>query len=398
MALGSLPRGVLILGFVSLFMDVSSEMIHSLLPIFLVGVIGASALSVGIIEGVAEATALFTRIFSGAISDRIGRRKPLILLGYGLGALSKPLFPPASDVVTVLFARFVDRIGKGIRGAPRDAMVADLAPAGLRGAAYGLRQSMDTIGAFSGPLPAMLLMWLSGDDFRLVFWVAVVPGLIAVLLIATCVKDAELPREAAPVDRRFPLRRSEIASLGRTFWLATAVAAVLTLGRFSEAFLLLRADNLGLAKTLIPLVLIVMNLVYAASASPLGSLSDRLGRRGMLAFGLVLLIAADLVLAGAQGLAAVFAGTALWGLHMGATQGLLAAMVADAAPARLRATAFGVFYLVSGLALLVASVAAGALWTWLGPAWTFAAGAAVGLVALLCLAATWRRLSAPSDA
>jgi MFS family permease len=379
-----LPSGVVALGLVSLFMDISSEMIHSLLPVFLVTVLGASALSVGVIEGVAEATAAFAKVFSGAVSDWIGRRKPLLLLGYGLAALTKPLFPLAAGAGTVLLARFIDRIGKGIRGAPRDALVADLSPPALRGAAYGLRQALDTAGAVVGPLLALALMAASADNFRLVFWVAVIPAFLCVPLIVFGVREPKVRRTAA---RRFPIRRSELKRLPVRFWQVTAFAMVLTLARFSEAFLLLRAENVGLGITWVPAIMIVMNLVYAASAYPLGRLADRRHHGSLLAAGVGCIIVADLILALAGNVWLVGAGAALWGLHMGATQGLLSALVADAAPADLRGTAFGVFNLVTGVALLAASVIAGWLWTVFGPAATFHAGAALATAALVGLLA-----------
>jgi MFS family permease len=381
----NLPKGVVALGLVSLTMDMSSEMIHSLLPVFLVTVLGASAMSVGFIEGIAEATASIAKVFSGVLSDWFGRRKPLVLLGYGMAALTKPLFPLATGIGAVLTARFLDRIGKGIRGAPRDALIADITPEAQRGAAYGLRQAMDTVGAFAGPLAAMGLMATSHDNFRLVFWVAVVPAVVCVLLIAFGVEEPEATRPAA--QPRFPITRENLAQLSSRFWWVVAFAAVLTLARFSEAFLLLRAENVGLAATWVPMILIVMNVVYAASAYPFGRFSDNGSRRVLLVWGVLFLIASDITLALAANVWAVGLGAAIWGLHMGTTQGLLSALVADAAPADLRGTAFGVFNLVSGVALLAASVIAGGLWTLLGPAMTFYAGAAFSLVALAGLVA-----------
>jgi MFS family permease len=375
-----LPKGVVALGLVSLFMDLSSEMIHSLLPVFLVTVLGASALSVGFIEGIAEATASITKVFSGVISDWMGRRKPLVLLGYGLAALTKPLFPLATGIGSVLTARFLDRVGKGIRGAPRDALIADITPAAARGTAYGLRQAMDTVGAFAGPLVAMVLMAASHDNFRLVFWVAVIPAVVCVLLIVFGVEEPERTRPAARA--RLPLSRDNLRRLSMRFWQVVAFAVVLTLARFSEAFLLLRAEDVGLGVTWVPMVMIVMNVVYAASAYPFGKLSDNGSRRKLLAWGIALLIAADLILALAGNYWLVGLGAAVWGLHMGATQGLLSALVADTAPADLRGTAFGVFNLASGGALLAASVIAGELWTVAGPAMTFYAGAGFAALAL----------------
>lgn len=379
----TLPHGVWALGLVSLLMDLSSEMIHSLLPVFLVTVLGAGALSVGIVEGVAEATSSIVKLFSGTLSDRLGRRKPLVLLGYGMAALTKPLFPLAGSVAMVLAARFVDRVGKGIRGAPRDALIADLTPPDQRGAAYGLRQALDTVGAVLGPLAAMALMALSADDFRLVFWVAAVPALLCVTVLALGVRE---PPSAARARLPRPLwSRAGVAGLGPRFWALVAVAVVMTLARFSEAFLVLRALDVGLAVALVPAVMVAMNVTYALTAYPVGTLSDRIGRHGLLLAGFAVLILSDAALALADGPLLVFLGAALWGVHMGMTQGLLSALVADGAPADRRGTAFGVFNLVTGLALLAASVLAGALWSVLGPAAAFLAGAAFSAAALLGL-------------
>jgi MFS family permease len=374
------PRGVWVLGFVSLFMDTSSELIHSLLPLFLVTALGSSMLAVGIIEGVAEATAAITKTFSGVLSDWMGRRKPLVLAGYGLAALTKPLFPLATGAQTVLAARFIDRVGKGIRGAPRDALIADLAPPSLRGAAYGLRQSLDTVGAFTGPLLAMLLMAATANNFRAAFWFAVLPAFAAVALILFGLHE---PAHAHPRQiRRLPINRGELRRLPPRYWRLLAFAAALTLARFSDAFLLQRAEDVGLSVIWVPSILIVMNIAYAVSAYPFGILADRVARRGLLAMGIALLIAADLFLAIADAPSGVTVGAVLWGLHMGATQGLLAALVADAAPGDLRGTAFGGFNLATGIALLAASVIAGWLWSAIGPAATFFAGAGFALAAL----------------
>ncbi|MGB4599400.1 MAG: MFS transporter [Trichlorobacter sp.] len=370
----------------SLCMDLSSEMIHSLLPVFMVTVLGASALSVGVIEGIAEATAAIAKVFSGVLSDWIGRRKPLLLLGYGLAALTKPLFPLANGVGAVLTARFIDRIGKGIRGAPRDALIADITPQETRGAAYGLRQSMDTVGAFAGPLFAVGLMALSHGNFRLVFWVAVIPAIVCVLLIVFGVEEPEETQQVG--QHRLSISRTNLRRLPARFWWVVTFSAVLTLARFSEAFLLLRAQNLGMSDTWVPLILIVMNVVYAATAYPLGSLSDNGNRRSLLMWGIGPLIVADLVLAVAGNVWLVALGAALWGLHMGATQGLLAALVSDTAPADLRGTAFGISNLICGIAILAASVIAGVFWTAAGPQLTFYAGAAFSLLALAALLLT----------
>jgi len=383
-----LPAAIWALGFVSLLMDISSEMIHSLLPVFMVTVLGTSVWAVGLIEGLAEATALIVKVFSGVLSDYWGKRKPLALLGYGLGAASKPLFALAGSTGLVLTARLVDRVGKGIRGAPRDALVADLAPPGMRGAAFGLRQSLDTVGAFVGPLLAMGLMLLWANDFRAIFWVAVIPGLLAVALLLFGVREPG--REQAPgAARPNPVSRANLQRLGAPYWRIVALGAVFMLARFSEAFLLLRALQGGLPAAYTPLVLVAMNLVYSLGAYPFGKLADRVSHSALLAWGLVVLAAADLLLASSSHWPAVAAGIALWGLHMAMTQGLLATMVADTAPADLRGTAFGFFNLVSGLVLLLASTLAGVLWDQLGAPATFAAGAAFCAAALLLLWA-WR--------
>jgi len=386
-----IPGGVWALGIVSLLMDLSSEMIHALLPLYLVTVLGASMLTVGVIEGVAEAAASITKIFSGALSDRLGKRKFLAALGYGLAAVTKPVFPLASSIGWLMAARFVDRIGKGIRGSPRDALVADITPPELRGASFGLRQSLDTVGAFLGPLAAIALMFLASDNFTLVFWIAVVPAFLSFAVIVFAVRDPERPAGMPSV--KSPLRPRELRRLGDVYWLVVIVATVFTLARFSEAFLLLRAQSVGLPLALVPAIMVVMNIVYAFSAWPAGALSDRLGRFGVLAAGFALLLLADLVLALGGSISAVLLGAALWGLHMGLTQGLLAAMVADAAPAELRGTAFGMFYLITGLAMLAASVIAGGLWDLVGPQGTFFAGAIFTAAALAALPLLRRRLS-----
>jgi MFS family permease len=387
-----IPGGVWALGVVSLLMDLSSEMIHALLPLYLVTVLGASALTVGVIEGIAEATAQIVKVFSGALSDRLGKRKLLVAIGYGLAAFTKPVFPLAPSLGWVFAARFVDRIGKGIRGAPRDALIADITPPHLRGASFGLRQSLDTVGAFLGPLVAIGLMMATAGNFTLVFWIAVVPALLSFGMIVFGVREPDRPVELAPV--RAPLSRAQIARLGMTFWIVVVLAGVFTLARFSEAFLLLRAQSIGLTVALVPAVLVLMNVVYALSAWPVGALSDRIGRFGLLATGFAVLIAADLALAFADSVAVLALGVALWGLHMGLTQGILASLVADTAPPALRGTAFGLFNLLTGVATLAASVVAGALWDVAGPQTTFLAGAIFTALALTLLPAARVRLRA----
>ena len=376
----AIPRSVWALGLVSLFTDIGSEMVHSLLPLLLVGSLGASGLVIGLIEGTAEALVLIVKVFSGYLSDAWGRRKPLVLLGYGLAALSKPLFPMAGSVSTIVAARLLDRFGKGIRGAPRDALIADVTPVAIRGSAFGLRQAMDTLGAVVGPLCAVALMTVLLGDIRAVLWFAVLPGLIAVALIVFAVREPESPGRPA----RLPITREGLASLGKPYWMLVAVAALLALARFSEAFLILRGAQLGLADAHVPLVLVAMSVIYALSSWPSGSFSDRYGRRALFVVGVLVLVLADGVLALATGPVGVFAGAALWGLHLGMTQGVLSAMIVDASGAQRRGTAFGVYGLASGVGLLVASVAAGAVWDGWGGHSTFALG---GVLAALTLAA-----------
>ncbi|WP_202350306.1 MFS transporter [Mesorhizobium sp. 113-1-2] len=377
------------LGFVSLLMDVSSEMVHALLPIYLVTVMGASMVAIGTIEGVAEATAAITKVFSGALSDWLGKRKLLAIIGYALAAVTKPVFPLASSVGWVMAARFVDRIGKGIRDAPRDALIADIAPPDLRGASFGLRQSLDTVGAFVGPLLAIGLMWLTSNQFRIVFWVAVLPGALAVGVLALAVREPVRPADLRQV--RAPLSMPELRRLGSSFWLVVCVATVFTLARFSQAFLLVRAQGMGLPTVLIPLIFVVMNVIYALAAYPAGALSDRVNRLTMIIVGFSILIAADLVLARAGSLPGVALGVALWGLHLGFTEGLLATLVSDTAPPELRGTAFGMFNLAGGFALLAASLLAGMLWEIFGPQMTFLTGAGLTALALAGLGVVrWR--------
>jgi MFS family permease len=374
-----IPRGVWTLGFVSLFMDVSSEMIHALLPVFLVTVLGASATVVGALEGMAEAIASITKVFGGALSDRLGKRKLLVVVGYGLAAFTKPLFALAPTAAWIFGARFADRVGKGIRGAPRDALIADVTPAAIRGAAFGLRQTLDTIGAFAGPLLAIALMAATHDAFRTVFWLATIPAFVSVLLLVLFVKEpAARPTHEA---RERPRFRTLVGTLSARYWWLVAVAALFTLARFSEAFLILKVADVGLGVAYVPIVLVVMNVAYAASAYPAGKLSDRVDRWAVLGVGAALLVVADIVLAFSASVVATLVGIALWGLHMGFTQGLFAALVADAAKPEQRGTAFGVFNLVTGLALLVASLLAGILWDRSGPQATFLAGAALTAIA-----------------
>lgn len=377
-----MPGSIWALGFVSLLMDTSSELVHSLLPVLMSSVMGASVAAIGVIEGIAEAAAAISKVFSGTISDFFRKRKALVLLGYGLSALTKPVFPLASSLGWVFGARFLDRVGKGIRGAPRDALVADIVPPELRGTAYGLRQALDSVGAFAGPLLAVAGMALLANNIRGVLWIAVVPAVLCVALIVFSVREPDDAQAAAPRRR---LGLADARRLPRRFWLIIALGAVFTLARFSEAFLILRAKEVGLAIGLVPLIMIVMNIVYSGAAYPAGAAADRISPRWLLIAGLAMLIIADGLLAAARSPSLAFAGAAFWGLHMALTQGLFSKLVADASPGELRGTAFGVFNLVSGMALLLASGIAGALWTALGSPATFCAGAGFATVAAVGL-------------
>lgn len=371
------------LGFVSMFMDISSELVHSLLPIFMATVLGASMVTIGIVEGVAEGAAAITKVFSGAISDYFGKRKFLAVLGYALGAISKPIFPLATTIGWVFGARLVDRIGKGIRGAPRDALVADIAPPQLRGAAYGLRQSLDSVGAFVGPLLAVAFMiWLT-NDIKAVFWVAVVPAFLAVLLLVVALREPESSEHAAGPKNHLTL--TDAKRLPLRYWLVVTLGAVFTLARFSEAFLILRAQDVGLAVGYAPAIMIAMNIAYSIFAYPAGAAADSLPARTLLLFGLWVLVAADVLLAIATSPWIAFIGAAFWGVHMAFTQGLLSKLVADTAPTELRGTAFGIFNLISGGALLLASVIAGSLWSVFGASATFIAGASFATLAAIGL-------------
>jgi MFS family permease len=376
-----LPAALWTLGFVSMFMDVSSELVHSLLPVFMTVTLGASVATVGLIEGIAEATALITKMFSGAVSDYFGKRKLLTVMGYGLAALTKPIFPLATSIGWVLTARFVDRIGKGIRGAPRDALITDITPPELRGAAFGLRQALDSIGAFVGPALAIGLMLLLANDIQAVLWVAVIPAVLAVALLVFGVREPASQRKA---DRmRLPWSSAAMNAMPKAFWVVVALGAVFTLARFSEAFLVLRAQDVGLRLGWVPLVMVFMNVIYAGASYPAGAAADRMSAKTLFVSGLAVLILADVILAKGTSAVGILLGASLWGVHMALTQGLLSKLIADAAPADLRGTAFGLFNLVAGIATLFASVIAGLLWTQIGPAATFLTGAAFAAIAAI---------------
>ena len=382
--LSNLPTGVWALGFVSMCMDTSSELVHSLLPAFMAVTLGAGMVTIGFVEGIAEATAAITKVFSGVLSDYWGKRKTLVVTGYGLAAFTKPIFPLASSITWVLIARFVDRIGKGIRGAPRDALIADITPEGQRGTAYGLRQSLDTVGAVVGPILAIALMSSLAGKIRSVLWIGVIPAFVSVLLLIVAVREPSGRVSRSSSQTRLSAR--EVKRLGRAFWVIVSIGGILTLARFSEAFLLLRAQDVGLPIAQVPVTLVIMNVVYAISSFPAGAAADRIDRRTLLSLGVGVLIVADLLLATAGSIPVVLAGVAVWGLHMGLTQGLLATLVAAAAPENLRGTAFGEFNLVSGGFLLLASVIAGSLWSVYGANATFMAGGVFSAITLIAFA------------
>ncbi len=381
--LKKIPKSIWALGFASLFMDLSSELIHAVLPMFMVGTLGASMVMVGAIEGLSEAVSLIVKIFSGTLSDYLGKRKFLTVIGYSLGAFTKPFFPMADSVTAVFFARFADRVGKGVRGAPRDALVGDIAPPEIRGECFGLRQSLDTVGAFLAPVTAVLLMILYANDMRAVMWVAVIPAMICVAVLVFGVKEPA--QKITDEERKNPLTKENIKKLQRPFWLLVINASLLTMARFSDAFLILRAQNVGMKIEYVPLVLVVMNLFYLFSSYPIGVLSDKMPREKLLKIGIIILVVANSVLAIAHSLWMVCVGTALWGLHMGFTQGLLATMVTDKAPGELRGTAYGLFNLACGLAMLVASVIGGALWDSFGAGSTFISGAIFAIASLILM-------------
>jgi MFS family permease len=373
----ALPRTVWVLGFVSLLTDLSSEIYHALLPAFITVTLALPAVALGAIDGIAEATASFAKLVSGRLSDRSMRRKPWILGGYGLAAAAKPLFAVATNAWMVMVARFSDRVGKGIRGAPRDAMIADETPPAIRGRAFGLRQGLDTVGALLAPIVAVALMFAFSDDIRTVFWVAMIPAVAAVILILVALREPEV--HSAP--RQPQALLAGFRDINRQTRRVLAVAFLVMLARFSEGFLILRGIDIGLSPAVSPLVMVVFSLGFLALAYPAGALSDSTNPRSILVGGIAVLIAGNLILAQDWGVAGLITGVLLWGAHMALTQGILARMIADSAPPQLRATSFGAFYFVTGIATLLASVAAGLIWDREGAPATFIASAAVAAVA-----------------
>lgn len=391
--LNSIPATVWVLGVVSLLMDISSEMVQTLLPFYLVSGLGASAVFVGFVEGLAVAIATVTKLFSGILADRMVQRKPLAVLGYGLGAVSKLIFPLATSIGWIVAAKAVDRVGKGIRGTPRDALIADVTPPDLRGASFGLRKSLDTVGGFVGPLVAIGLMILLAGDVLTIYWIAVIPAFLAVLLLIVGVREPKAPYEAKA--GRLP-HLADIVRLNGAVWMVIGAASLLTLARFSEAFLLLKSQEAGFAPAWIPITMVIMHAVYGLTAYPVGALSDRIGRSWLLIASLFVLVAAYGTLAYAESVSIFIAGIVLWGLHMGLSQGLLATLIADTAPKHLKGTAFGVFNLITGIVVLIGNIAAGWIWDSYGSGATFLTGAALSTVTVLVVNPLLLRVKRPA--
>lgn len=376
-----IPRTVWVLGFVSLLMDISSEMIHALLPLFMAGALGASAIWIGLVEGIGEGTALIAKVFSGVVADRFGHKKHLVFAGYFLGVVSKPVFALAGCMPVVLAARFFDRIGKGLRGAPRDAIVADVTDESIRGAAYGLRQSLDAAGAFVGPLIATLLLLLWTEDLRSIFWIALIPGAACLLLILIGVED-----NVTETKNTKRIEWNEIGSvMTPAFRQLVILGTLFSLARFSNAFIVLKAADIGIDQAWIPMIIVLMHIAFSLSSYPFGMLADRLNPMRLLALGMVLLALSDLLFAFAANTAVLILGVVLFGMHLGATQGIFSAIVSEVAVSHLRATAFGVFNFFSGIALLVSGLVAGGLWELFGAQYCFAGGVVFAVLTLVLI-------------
>jgi len=381
--LKKIPKSIWTLGIVSLFMDISSEIIHSLLPIFMVSILGSSIIAIGIVEGISEATFLLIRIFSGVLSDYLGKRKIISVIGYGISALSKPLFPLANSVSLILIARFFDRLGKGVRESPRDALIGDIAPKSIRGACFGLRQSLDTIGALIGPIVAILGLLIFSNNIRAILWVSVIPAILSVVIFIVGIHDVE--HKYTEDEKTFIFKFKNIFKIGTEYWQIVLIGGLLNLARFSDAFLILKAYELGLPITYVPLVMVLMNCFYAVSSYPAGILSDNINRKFILIIGIVFLIIADLVLAFTDSTWMLALGVGFWGMHMAFTKGILDAMVTDTASIRLLGSAYGIFNFVCGIAVLFASIISGVLWQVYGPFYSFSVGAFLAFLACLSL-------------
>jgi MFS family permease len=375
-----LGRNVLALAAVSLLTDVASDMTYPLLPLFLATTLGASATAVGAIEGAAESTAALLKLASGWLSDRVSRRKPLVLAGYGIASLIRPLIGLAQSVTQVLGIRVTDRIGKGIRTAPRDALVADSVDPAIRGRAFGFHRAADHAGAVIGPLLAFALLRWGGLEVRQIFLLTAIPGALAVLALLVGVR--EVPREMPEASRKLDLR----APLGRRFWSFLAVLLVFTLGNSTDAFLLLRARDLGIDAALIPILWALLHVVKSLSSTPGGALSDRIGRKPLLVAGWILYAAVYFALARADAAWQAWALFAVYGIYFGLTEGVEKALVADLVPEDRRGAAFGWYNLALGIAALPASLIFGTIWDRAGAPAAFGFGAAMALAAAIGIA------------
>lgn len=382
-----IPRTVWVLGFVSLLMDISSEMIHALFPLFMAGTLGASAIWIGLVEGIGEGTALIAKVFSGVVADRFGHKKRLVFAGYFLGVISKPVFALAGSMPVVLAARFFDRIGKGLRGAPRDAIVADVTDESIRGAAYGLRQSLDAAGAFVGPLLATLLLLLWTEELRSIFWIALIPGAACLALILFGVEDNVTPT----VNTKHIAWKDLKIVITPAFVQLVILGTLFSLARFSNAFIVLRAADIGIEHAWIPMTVVLMNIAFSLSSYPFGKLADKLNPMKLLALSMVLLALANLLFAYAANYRILAAGIVLFGMHLGATQGIFSTIISEIAPSEVRATAFGIFNFFSGLALLASGLVAGSLWEYMGAQYCFGVGVVFALITL-CLIPRFKQL------
>lgn len=355
-------------------MKISSVIVFTLSPLFMTQVLGASIFAVGILEGILEVITLLARIFSGIISDYIHKRKSIIVVGYIFALISRPFLALATRMEDVFLGRAFDRIGNGLDATPRDALVGDLAPPQIKGACYGLRESLSRAGSFAGALLVMALLWLTEGNFSLVFWIGSIPTVLALMVLVIFVKDS--PNQQAQHKKpthKFKLK--DLKKLPLPFWLILLLSGLFMLSNFSGAFLILRAEQTGLDLHLTSLVMIIQNLATAGTAYPVGYLSDKMGRRSMMGVGIVLIVCSDLLLAWGGSLYTILGGVLLWGAEIGITQSILAVFLADTCPQDLRGTGFGLFHFINGCCLLLANVFAGWIWHDVNPSAMFLASA-----------------------
>ncbi|MBI5682857.1 MAG: MFS transporter [Deltaproteobacteria bacterium] len=356
-------------------MDISSEMIYPLVPLFLATILGTTKTTIGIIEGVAESTASILKVFSGYLSDKLGRRKLLMGLGYGVSVLSRPIMGLSVSWSQVLAARFIDRLGKGIRTAPRDAIIADSVETNNLGKAFGFHRAMDTVGAVIGPAIAFFLLLIFSNNFRLIFWLSMIPGLIAVALIIFFITEKRKSR-----DELAKLPKLTIKDFDGNFRHYMIVIALFSIGNTSDAFLILRAENLGVDKEYIPVVYLLFNLVYSMSSMPLGILADKIGFRKTIILSFILYAAVYLGFGLADSAYHVLFLFCIYGVFKGMSEGTQRAYLATLSPPERKATAFGIYHMVVGFALLPASIIGGFLWDRIGPHATFFYGALTGIL------------------